>query len=246
MRNRAFHTVSTPLTGEFGIGVIGLPHIERRVVQLGGPPMIVTMERPMKPSDPKPAANVTHLLDRVQRGDRQATNELFPLVYDELRQIASTFLSNERVGHTLQPTALVNEAYLRLVGPGDTTWQNRAHFFGAAATAIRRILTDHARTKGSLKRGGGAQRITLDELADLPEDSQGDAGVDLVALDAALERLAALDAQKAKVVELRFFAGLTSEQAALALGVSPSTVARDWQFARLWLKRELSDASTPE
>ncbi len=193
--------------------------------------------------------NVTQLLARAQRGDRQATNELFPVVYDELRQIASGFMANERAGHTLQPTALVNEAYMRLVGPTEVTWENRAHFFGAAARAIRRILTDHARAKGSLKRGGNFERQSLDAIADsvasrvpIPGEDTSVDGLDMVELDAALTRLAEIDEQKARVVELRFFAGLTSEQTAAALGVSLSTVARDWQFARLWLHRELENA----
>ncbi len=196
-----------------------------------------------------PTKNVTQLLARAQSGDRQATNELFPVVYEELRQIASGFMANERAGHTLQPTALVNEAYMRLVGPTEVTWENRAHFFGAAARAIRRILTDHARAKGSLKRGGNFSRQNLDEIADsfasrepISGEDTSVEGIDLVELDAALTRLAEIDEQKARVVELRFFAGLTSEQAAAALGVSLSTVARDWQFARLWLHRELENA----
>ncbi|QQS08870.1 MAG: sigma-70 family RNA polymerase sigma factor [Phycisphaerales bacterium] len=196
-----------------------------------------------------PTKNVTQLLARAQSGDRQATNELFPVVYDELRQIASGFMANERAGHTLQPTALVNEAYMRLVGPTEVTWENRAHFFGAAARAIRRILTDHARAKGSLKRGGNFERQSLDTIADtfashepIPGEDTSVDGLDLVELDAALTRLDEIDEQKARVVELRFFAGLTSEQTAAALGVSLSTVARDWQFARLWLHRELENA----
>lgn len=181
--------------------------------------------------------DITVLLARAQKGDRHATDELFPLVYEELRQLSQQHLAQERRSHTLQPTALVNEAYLRLVGDGDVTWENRAHFFGAAARAIRRILTDHARTKGRLKRGGGNKPVPLsDDAVAAPADES----LDLVAVDAALEKLAALDPQKAKVVELRFFAGLTGDQVALALGVSPSTIARDWQFARAWLHREIT------
>lgn len=191
------------------------------------------------PQPPKNPANVTQLLERVKGGDNSATDALFPVVYDELRQLATKYLAGERSGHTLQPTALVNEAYMRLLGPSNATWENRAHFFGAAARAIRRILTDHARTKGALKRGGAADRLPLEEI----EDSirVDDDAPDFVRIDAALEKLAKLDAQKAKVVELRYFGGLTVEQTALALGVSPSTVARDWQFARLWLHRALSE-----
>lgn len=193
-------------------------------------------------ANPK-TAEVTRLLSRASAGDAHATNDLFPIVYDELRDLAGKFLAGERAGHTLQPTALVNEAYMRLVGPGGPQWESRAHFFGAAARAIRRILTDHARGKQSLKRGGSAKRVGLEDIADsVPETGVriDDEGPDFVAIDRALEKLAKIDEGKARVVELRFFAGLTVDQAAAALGVSPSTVARDWQFARLWLHRELS------
>ncbi|MEX2219013.1 MAG: sigma-70 family RNA polymerase sigma factor, partial [Phycisphaerales bacterium] len=188
---------------------------------------------------------LTILLARAGRGDAAATDELFPLVYEELRTLAASHLSHERAGHTLQPTALVNEAYLRLIGPAgsdaDISWDSRAHFFGAASRAIRRILTDHARTRNRDKRGGGCARIPIDGV-DL---AAPETGVDLVALDEALTRLAALDEQKARVVELRFFGGLTEEQAARVLGVSPSTVTRDWRFARSWLRRELSPTPHP-
>jgi RNA polymerase sigma factor (TIGR02999 family) len=191
--------------------------------------MDVTNAPQNKPDD------VTRVLRRAAAGDHHATNELFPLVYEELRQIAARFLGSERAGHTLQPTALVNEAYLRLIGPNESGWESRAHFFGAAAQAIRRILVDHARTKHAAKRGGHLEResVALESIAGEVEN------VDMVALDEAMERLAKFDAQKAKVVELRFFGGLTGEETATALGISASTVARDWQFARVWLKREL-------
>ncbi len=201
-----------------------------------------------QPPQPPRRPDVTVLLDRARRGDRQATNDLFPVVYEELRALAQRHLANERSGHTLQPTALVNEAYLRLIGPEQAPWENRAHFFGAAAQAIRRILTDHARAKASQKRGGDRQRVALDEVAEPtlgpgggPESAFRElGGVDVIGLDDALTRLAGLDEQKARVVELRFFAGLTAEQTALALGISERTVAREWQFARAWLHRELS------
>lgn len=190
-----------------------------------------------------PRAAVTQLLARAQSGDRLATDELFPIVYDELRQIAGRLLKDESRAPTLQATSLVNEAYLRLIGPLDVTspqdkatWQNRAHFFGAAALAIRRILTDHARERNRLKRGGGLGRVPLDDSLSISSEQD----VDLVSLDDALTRLATVDEQKARVVSLRFFAGLTVDQTALALGVSPSTVARDWQFARVWLSRDIS------
>lgn len=181
-------------------------------------------------------AAVTVLLARAQSGDARATDELFPIVYDELKQLAQKFLKGESKAQTLQATALVHEAYLRLVGPTEVTWENRAHFFGAAARAIRRILTDHARERNRLKRGGGAKPGQLDEQAVVAPDT---GGVDVAAMDIALTRLAEVDEQKARVVELRFFAGLTVDQTAAALGVSPSTIARDWQFARVWLHREL-------
>ncbi len=188
------------------------------------------------PPSPRQSA-VTHLLDRAQHGDARATDDLFPIVYEELRSIAAGFLRDESNAQTLQATALVHEAYLRLVGPSGTRWENRAHFFGAAARAIRRILTDHARQRNRIKRGGGVRPVPLDEALVVPPTPD----VDFVVLDDALTRLARIDAQKARVVELRFFAGLTVEQVALALGVSQSTVARDWQFARVWLSRELAD-----
>jgi len=185
---------------------------------------------------PHQSTKVTVLLGRASRGDQLATNELFPLVYDELRRLAEQHMAKERVGHTLQPTALVHDAYLRLVGPGDTTWQNRAHFFGAAAKAIRRILIDHARAKGRAKRGGGQGRIPLEGLQ---ASAQGSL-VDLLALDEALDRLAVMDPDKARVVELRFFAGLTIDETAQTMEISVATVSRHWEFARVWLHRELN------
>lgn len=189
-------------------------------------------------ADPPPTQTqqaVTELLAKAHGGDPQVTDELFPIVYDELRAIAARYLSSESNAQTLQATALVHEAYIRLVGSAQTPWENRAHFFGAAARAIRRILTDHARARGRIKRGGGQGRAPLDEaLLVSPEP-----GVDLEGLDKALTELARLDPQKARVVELRFFAGLTVEHTALALGISSSTVARDWQFARVWLSHKL-------
>jgi RNA polymerase sigma factor (TIGR02999 family) len=196
------------------------------------------LSRSMSGESPQTAGEaVTAVLGRIQAGDRQATSDLFPLVYQELRGIAERYMRSDRVGHTLQPTAVVNEAYLRLVGPSDIGWESRAHFFGAAAQAIRRILTDHARTRGRLKRGGGARRTSLgeDAAATAPEEE-----TDYVALDQALDRLKTLDPDKARVVELRFFAGLTGEQTALAMGVSPSTVARHWEFSRAWLRSEMT------
>ncbi|HYE62795.1 MAG TPA: sigma-70 family RNA polymerase sigma factor [Phycisphaerales bacterium] len=187
------------------------------------------------PSPHTSRGDVTVLLSRAQKGDRKATEELFPVVYGELRDLAERFLAGERRNHTLQPTALVNEAYLRLVGP-EASWESRAHFFGAAATAIRRILTDHARTRDRLKRGGGKKAVPLENVDVAADDEQHD----LIGLDEALTALAKLDEQKSRVVELRFFGGLSIEQTATVLGVSPSTVVRDWQFAKVWLHRELT------
>ena len=179
---------------------------------------------------------VTGLMARAAAGDHQATSELFPLVYDELRRLAGVHLAQERANHTLQPTALVHEAYLRLVGPGDVVWENRAHFFGAAAKAIRRILTDHARGKGRRKRGGGQARVPLESV----DAGAGELDLDLVALDEALDRLTELDPAKARVVELRYFAGLSLDETAQAMGISVATVSRHWEFARVWLRDELS------
>ncbi|MCK6486007.1 MAG: sigma-70 family RNA polymerase sigma factor [Phycisphaerae bacterium] len=190
----------------------------------------------MTPQSPPSAPLITGLLLRAEQGDRAATEELFPLVYDELRTLAERYMRDERSDHTLQPTALVHEAYLRLVGPAGASWENRRHFFSAAARAIRRILTDHARARDRRKRGGGRVAEPLSEIA----DDSNEAPVDVVALDDALTRLTALDPQKAAVVELRFFSGLSLEDTARALGISFSTVAREWRFARIWLYRELS------
>jgi RNA polymerase sigma factor (TIGR02999 family) len=159
------------------------------------------------------------------------------VVYDELRRLADRYLSAERPGQTLQPTALVHEAYLRLVGPADVGWENRAHFFGAAARAIRRILTERARSRSRLKRGDGERPLSLEAVASVGVDGPS---FDLLALDEALRRLSVLDAQKAQVVELRFYGGLSVDETATALGVSASTVAREWAFARIWLHREMS------
>lgn len=199
------------------------------------------MSEARKPSPSGDSRDMTFLLAQAAKGDAHATNELFPRVYAELRMMAEAQLGGERAGHTLQPTALVNEAYLRLIGPQgqDTPWENRGHFFGAAAQAIRRILTDHARARNAAKRGGNAERESeaLTRLS-LPESQE--TPVDFEALDKALTRLAAMDPFKASIVELRYFAGLTGDETALALGTSPSTIAREWAFIRVWLHRELS------
>ncbi len=183
---------------------------------------------------------VTQLLFRVGSGDDAAASDLLPLVYEELRRLADAFMRQERRDHTLQPTALVHEAYLRLVDQTRVRWQDRTHFFAVAATCMRRILVNHARDRGRQKRGGGAQRVTLKDLADT--GAIGDA--ELVDLDDALARLEQLDARKVRVVEFRFFAGLTVEQTAELLDLSPVTVKRDWDFARAWLLKELIEGTT--
>jgi RNA polymerase sigma factor (TIGR02999 family) len=184
------------------------------------------------------SARVTELLLDWRRGDQDALEQLIPLVYDELRRIAARQLRSERPDHTLQPTALVHEAYGRLVG-ADITWNDRAHFFAIAARTMRRVLVDHARAQEREKRGGGAVRVTLDENlavdAGRPEE--------MLALDAALEQLAKFDARKAEVVQLHFFGGLTYDQIAEALGISAATVDRDLRMARAWLFRALSGES---
>jgi RNA polymerase sigma factor (TIGR02999 family) len=187
----------------------------------------------MRAHSPK---QITRLLVAWGEGDESALAELTPLVHAELRRLAHRYMGGERAGHTLQTTALVNEAYVRLIDWKSVRWQNRAHFFGVSAQLMRRILVDFARARGNAKRGGGAQRVELDEAGNLPDDK----GADLVALDEALHSLAELDPRQSKVVELRFFGGLTVEEAAEVLKVSPATVRRDWGLARVWLLRELS------
>lgn len=178
---------------------------------------------------------VTELLGAWREGDESALDRLIPLVETELRRLARGYMQRERRGHTLQTTALVNEAFLRLTGARHLAWHDRAHFLAIAARLMRRVLVDHARTRGYRKRGGGAQHVTLHEqLAVAPEPP-----VDLVALDRALDTLAAADARKSRVIEMRFFAGLSVEETAEALDVSPDTVKRDWRLAKLWLLREL-------
>ncbi|MFH1418053.1 MAG: sigma-70 family RNA polymerase sigma factor [Planctomycetota bacterium] len=183
--------------------------------------------------------DVTILLKKASDGDDLAVNRLMPLVYDELRALAESCLQRERPDHTLQATALVNEAYLRLIRQEDVEWQSRAHFFAVAAQAIRRILVDHARTHQRAKRGGGRQRVRLDE--DLAIRKERD--IDLVALDEAMERLARLNERQARIVELRFFGGLGLKEVAECLGVSPRTVDGDWSMARAWLRRELHEGA---
>jgi RNA polymerase sigma factor (TIGR02999 family) len=181
--------------------------------------------------------NITHLLKEWSDGDERALDKLTPLVYEELRKQAARYLRRERAGHTLQTTALINEAYLRLIDAKDVRWQSRAHFFAIAANLMRRVLVDHARRRDAEKRGGEHLRMTLDDA--LAVTTAPD--VDVLAIDEALNKLARIDSQQALVVELRFFSGLSVEETAAALGVSPATVKRDWSVARAWLRREIGD-----
>jgi RNA polymerase sigma factor (TIGR02999 family) len=180
---------------------------------------------------------ITGLLVAWGNGDESALEHLTPLVYEELHRLAHHYMGHERGGHTLQSTALVNEAYVRLIDWKNVRWQNRAHFFGVSAQLMRRILVDFARSRKFQKRGGSAQRLDLDEAAIVG----GEKDADLVALDEALDSLAKLDARQAKVVELRFFGGLSIEEAAEVLKVSEGTVRRDWSLARAWLRRQISN-----
>jgi len=186
------------------------------------------------PPDPQ----VTQLLLAWGEGERAALDELLPLVYEELRRLAHRYMAGERPDHTLQTTALVNEAYLRLIDVRQVRWENRAHFFAISAQLMRRILVEFARKRGSEKRGGGVQKVSLDEALIGPQEQ----GQDLVALDDALKAMAAVDPRQSKVVELRFFGGLTVEETAEALQVSPQTVLRDWRLAKAWLRREMRKA----
>ncbi len=182
-------------------------------------------------------SDVTHLLHAIEHGDAHAAGELLPLVYEELRKLAASRMVNEAPGQTLQPTALVHEAWLRLVGPdGQAKFKSRAHFFGAAAEAMRRILIENARRKQAGRHGGGQQRVDIDEV-ELATEAGND---DLLALDEALEKLAALDQPKAELVKLRYFVGLTFEEAAELLSISAPTAKRHWAFARAWLYAEMN------
>ena len=182
-------------------------------------------------------SDLTRVLDRAQNGDSQAAEELLPLVYDELRRVAAARMANGAPGHTLQPTALVHEAWLRLLGKdGEARFQNRTHFFAAAAEAMRHILIDRARRKLALRHGGGQQRVDADEL-EIAAPADDD---ELLAVNDALERLAQADPAKAKLVKLRYFVGMTVEEAAAALGISEPTAKRRWALARAWLFNEIS------
>ncbi|MBI1760326.1 MAG: sigma-70 family RNA polymerase sigma factor [Acidobacteria bacterium] len=186
-----------------------------------------------------PSQAVTELLLAWNSGDESALEKLMPLVYDELHRLAHRYLGGERAGHMLQTTALVNEAYLRLIDASRVQWQNRAHFFAVSAQLMRRVLVDFARARQYQKRGGGAQQVSLEEALVVSNER----GAELIALDDALQTLAAADERASKVVELRFFGGFSIEETAEVLRVSPETVKRDWQWAKVWLLRELSNES---
>lgn len=189
-----------------------------------------------------PPPDVTQLLLEWSKGNQGSSDRLMPLVYEELRRVAQNYLSHERPDHTLQATALVHEAYLKLVNQTSVDWRDRAHFFGLASQMMRHILVDHARRHQAAKRGGLAQRLTLVEAVSFPEKKE----FDLVALDEALTRLAQLDPQHSRIVEMRFFGGLTIEETATALGVSVATVNREWRLAKAWLLRELTNKKSDE
>jgi RNA polymerase sigma-70 factor, ECF subfamily len=181
--------------------------------------------------------DVTDLLNDWSNGDQDALNRLMPLVYDELHRLASRYLRRERVGHTLQTTALVHEAYLKLVDQKKANWENRVQFFAAAAKVMRHVLVDYARGRKAAKRGGHYRRLSLDEAAISSEEKDAD----LLVLNEALDDLAAIDAQQSRVVELRVFAGLTVEDTAEALGISPRTVKREWSMAKAWLHQRIKN-----
>ncbi len=192
-------------------------------------------------SDSSASHEVTEILRQWGEGDAHASDRLMPLVYDELRRLARSYLRQERGGHTLQPTALVHEAYLRMVGQREVDWKSRAHFFSIAARLMRRILVDHARARNAEKRGGGVELVSLDAMNEPSEEP----AFELVALDGALEELAKEYPRQSQVVELRFFGGLEAREIAGMLRVSEKTILRDWNFAKLWLLRALSASPTP-
>jgi RNA polymerase sigma-70 factor (ECF subfamily) len=191
---------------------------------------------------PASRSDVTLLLARLQEGDQEAANQLVPLIYGELRRMAGALLRKERSGHTLQATALVHEAYLRIAGGEPAQWENRAHFFAIAAHTMRRVLLDYARRRRTGKRGGpGAQKVDIDAELLIAEDALEQ----VIAIDEVLERLAQIDPRQARLIELRFFAGLNVEEAAGVMGVSAITIKREWRSAKAWLHRELSSAKSP-
>ena len=179
---------------------------------------------------------ITRILRAWSGGDREAVDHLIPLVYDELHKVAAQYLRRQRPDHTLQPTALVNEAYLKLVDISTVSWEDRAHFFAVASQTMRHVLVDHARGRNRDKRGGGAQKVSLDEAVSFANNQE----IDVLLLDEALRELAGIDEQQAKIVELRFFGGLTVEETAVVLRISPATVKREWRIAKAWLYHRLT------
>ncbi len=183
--------------------------------------------------------NITVVLQAISKGDHQATNRLMPMVYEQLRELAGNFMKQQAASHTLHPTALVNEAYVKLCGKDDVDWRSRSHFFAAGAQAMRRILVDHARSKKRNKRGGEFTRVEFNEgLLETEQNNE-----DILALNDALEKLSLLDDRQAKIVELRFFGGLTTQEVAEALNLSKRTIELEWNMTRAWLRRELSGRS---
>ena len=180
---------------------------------------------------------ITRILRAWSSGERDAVDDLIPLVYDELHKVAAQYLRKQRPGHTLQPTALVNEAYLKLIDISSVSWQDRAHFFAVASQTMRHVLVDHARGRSRDKRGGAAQKVSLEEAVSFAKKQE----VDLLALDEAMRELAAMDAQQSRIVELRFFGGLTIEETAVVLHISPATVKREWRIAKAWLLNRMSN-----
>ena len=186
-------------------------------------------------SPPSPRQEVTQVLLEWNQGAEDAAERLMPLVYDELRQVARRYLQRERSDHTLQATGLVHEAYLRLVDQSSMTWENRAHFFSVAAQVMRRLLVDHARSRQTAKRGGAREKLEFNDALAVAEEP----AVDLLALDDALQELVTFDARKSRIVELRFFGGLTTEEIGSVLAISPSTIRREWRIAKAWLRRKI-------
>ena len=185
-------------------------------------------------------SDVTLLLAQLREGNREAANDLIPLIYNELRRMAGSYMQHERPGHTLQATALVHEAYVRLAGEQQGPWQNRAHFFAIAAHTMRQVLLDHARRRHAGKRGGNnARKVEIDEVLLIAEDKLED----VIAIDEVLERLALIDPRQSRLVELRYFAGLSVEEAAEVMSVSPRTIKREWRSAKAWLHRELASVN---
>src|SRR5687767_9033116 len=194
----------------------------------------------MKNDPARQEHEITQLLAEWREGNQEALDELYPLVYDELHRLARHYMSRERKGHTLQTTALINEAYVRLIDQKNVHWQNRSHFFAISARIMRRILVDHVRRRGYAKRGGNIQRISLDETAHVAKEPSAD----LLLLDEALTALARIDERRSKVVEMRHFGGLSNDEIAALLNVSPNTITRDWNLARAWLYQQLSGSRT--